>query len=264
MKIAIMSDIHGNSIALDAVLNDIDSLGGVDAYWFVGDYCAIGHDPVGVLERIANLPNAKFVRGNTDRYSVTNDVPHPYPENVLNNLNGILQLQQVARSFAWTRGMLTASGWFNWMRELPIEYRTTLLDGTRVLLVHAHPNSDDGDGLFADADDNFVNRLYGDADAELIFVGHIHWQHNRQLPHMRVVNVASVGNPVENRDACYTILNADTTGHAINFHEVHYDKQAVLDAIDASHHPTAEYVKHFYRGEFKLNPIWHDDFENKS
>ena len=67
MRLAILSDIHGHAIALDAVLDDIEQNGGVDGYWFLGDYAAIGANPVKVLERITTLPNATFIRGNTDR-----------------------------------------------------------------------------------------------------------------------------------------------------------------------------------------------------
>ncbi len=52
MRIALLSDIHGNSIALEAVLEDIQAQGDVDAYWVLGDLAAIGYDPVGVLERL--------------------------------------------------------------------------------------------------------------------------------------------------------------------------------------------------------------------
>ena len=47
MRIAILSDIHGNSVALDAVLTDIATQGAVDAYWLLGDLVALGPDPVG-------------------------------------------------------------------------------------------------------------------------------------------------------------------------------------------------------------------------
>ncbi|MBO0795826.1 MAG: metallophosphoesterase family protein, partial [Ktedonobacteraceae bacterium] len=77
MRIAILSDIHGNPIALEAVLADIRAQGGVDAYWVLGDFSALGYDPVTPLQRVADLPNARFVRGNTDRYAVTGDLPMP-------------------------------------------------------------------------------------------------------------------------------------------------------------------------------------------
>ena len=53
MKIAILSDIHGNSLALDAVLSDLKKEE-IDGYWILGDLVALGPDPVGVLERIMN------------------------------------------------------------------------------------------------------------------------------------------------------------------------------------------------------------------
>ena len=74
MRLAIFSDIHGNPIALDAVLAAIGDA--VDGYIVVGDYCAIGYDPATVIERLNQLPNAHFLRGNTDRYILTNDRPH--------------------------------------------------------------------------------------------------------------------------------------------------------------------------------------------
>ena len=47
MRIALIADIHGNSIALDAVLADIKQRGDVDGYWLLGDLCAIGFRPGG-------------------------------------------------------------------------------------------------------------------------------------------------------------------------------------------------------------------------
>ena len=52
MRLAILSDIHGNPVALDAVLADIQSQGEVDAYWVLGDFAALGYDPVTPLEKI--------------------------------------------------------------------------------------------------------------------------------------------------------------------------------------------------------------------
>jgi Icc-related predicted phosphoesterase len=56
MRLALLSDLHGNPIALDAVLDDIASRGSVDRFVVLGDLVAIGHDPVGVLERLVRLP----------------------------------------------------------------------------------------------------------------------------------------------------------------------------------------------------------------
>ena len=60
MRLVILSDIHGNPIALDAVQADIQSQGEVDAYWVLGDFAALGYDPVTPLEKITTLPHASF------------------------------------------------------------------------------------------------------------------------------------------------------------------------------------------------------------
>jgi predicted phosphodiesterase len=75
MKIAFLADIHGNSIAVDHVLQDIASQGGVDEYWLLGAYAAIGYALLGVLRWITGLPNARLIHGNTDRYLLTGELP---------------------------------------------------------------------------------------------------------------------------------------------------------------------------------------------
>src|SRR3712207_7029838 len=80
MRLALFSDIHGNPIALDAVLADVEAQGGVDAYWVLGDLAAVGYGPVAAIERLVALPDARFVRGNGDRYVVTGERPLPTPE----------------------------------------------------------------------------------------------------------------------------------------------------------------------------------------
>ena len=63
MRIALLADIHGNEIALSAVLRDIEARGGVNAYWILGDLVALGPQPVQVLEILSALPNTRFIRG---------------------------------------------------------------------------------------------------------------------------------------------------------------------------------------------------------
>ena len=75
MKIALLSDIHGNLLALEAVLHDLTQAGGVDKTWILGDLCAFGPRPVECLQRIRDLPDAEVISGNTDRYLITGARP---------------------------------------------------------------------------------------------------------------------------------------------------------------------------------------------
>ena len=65
MTIVAIADIHGNSIALDAVLADSKRFK-PDHYLFLGDHVAFGYNPDGVLRQIADIPNTTYIRGNTD------------------------------------------------------------------------------------------------------------------------------------------------------------------------------------------------------
>ena len=107
MRIALLADIHGNELALNAVLRDIEARGGVNAYWILGDLVALGPQPVRVLETLSELPYTRFVRGNTDRYVVSGDRPSPSIEEAKSNFELMGALVEVANTFAWTQGMVT-------------------------------------------------------------------------------------------------------------------------------------------------------------
>src|SRR5260370_3088706 len=169
MRLAILSDIHGNPLALDAVLADVQSQGEVDVYWVLGDFAALGYDPVTPLEQVTALSHARFTRGNTDRYVVTQDLP-VQPEQALQDPALLQEVIEAVRSFSWTRGYVSAAGWLDWLMNLPLEVRLTLPDGTRLLGVHASPGRDDGPGIHPKHSDDILEpRLAGfEADLGLV------------------------------------------------------------------------------------------------
>ncbi|MGZ3644767.1 MAG: metallophosphoesterase family protein, partial [Ktedonobacteraceae bacterium] len=159
MRIALISDIHGNLLALEAVLADIAAQGGVDAYWILGDFSSLGYNPVGVLERVTQLPDALFSRGNHDRYTVTGERPGPTLEQARAQPKLIPLMLAMATNLAWTQGQIRASGWWSWLEDLPLELRLTLPDGTRMLGVHAAPGLDDGPGIIPLLNDDELRAL---------------------------------------------------------------------------------------------------------
>nr|HET6904860.1 metallophosphoesterase family protein [Ktedonobacteraceae bacterium] len=249
MRLAILSDIHGNPLALDAVLADIQSQGEVDAYWVLGDFAALGYDPVTPLEHITALPHASFTRGNTDRYAVTEDLP-VQPDKALQDPTLLPEVIEAVRSFSWTRGYLSATGWLDWLTNLPLEVRLTLPDGTRLLGVHASPGRDDGPGLQPKhSDDQLEQRLAG-CEADVVIVGHTHIPLDRQVGRIHVINLGSISNPVTpGLQATYVLLDADEHGYDIQLRRVDYDHEAVIKAIEHSHHPVPSFLTGFMRGE---------------
>lgn len=252
MKVVILADIHGNSIALNKVLEDIQSIGGVDEYWFLGDFAAIGHDPIGVLEQISNLSNTRFIRGNTDRYICTGELPRPQFPDVIKDPS-LAQLHiQIVRSFSWTAGAISAAGWLPWFKKLTLDMRFILPDGSRVLAVHAAPGTDDGTGINLNISDEELLKLISGVDAELVLVGHTHLPFDRTVGNIRVVNPGSISNPFPpDLRTSYAILEADENGYKLNHKQVDYDREAVIKAVKEVNHPAFEYITRFMKGENK-------------
>ena len=249
MRLAVFSDIHGNPLALNAVLADIQRQGAVDAYWVLGDFAAIGYDPVTPLETIAALPQVTCTRGNTDRYVVTEDLPVP-PEKALAEPALLAEVIEATRSFSWTRGYVSAAGWLDWLTSLPLDVRMVLPDGTRVLGVHAAPGRDDGPGLRPTHPDDEIEQRLASCEADLVLVGHTHVPMDRQVGRRRVINLGSVSNPVTpGLQASYALLDADAHGYRIQLRQVEYDREAVIKAIEQACHPARAFLIGLMRGE---------------
>lgn len=250
MRLALLSDIHGNALALEAVLADVAAQGGVDGYWVLGDLVAIGPDPIGVLERLAALPNVQATRGNTDRYVVTGERPFPSLAETTANPSLIPRFKEVTDNFTWTQGALAATGWLAWLAALPLEMTMTLPDGTRLLGVHASPGTDEGHGIRPDLDEAAQLAVIGVCEADLICSGHTHWPVNRQVGNKHLVNLGSVSNPftVDLR-ASYVFLNADEDGYTVQHRRVDYDQTAVLTQLEKVRHPSLEFIARFFRGD---------------
>lgn len=242
MRIALLADIHGNSIALQAVLDDIQARGDVDGYWVLGDSCAIGYDPIGVLERLTVLPNLIAIKGNADRYVSSFDLPPPSVEDAIVAPNKIGVVREVAGNFSWTRGALDATGWTRWLRDLPFDHRLRLTDGTRVLLVHSQPQTDEDKGLNPSLTDAEVATILGDEDADLICVGHFHMSIRRYSRHQQIVNPGSVCNSFHgDTRSYYAILDTSTTGFDIRFYGVTYDVDKAIQLARQTFNIGTEY-----------------------
>lgn len=249
MRLALLADIHGNSIALDAVLADIERLGGVKTHLVLGDHAAIGPDPVGVLERIVRLPDARCVQGNTDRYLVTGDRPKHF-FGAETEEQRITMRVAYANSFAWTQGVITAAGWYGWIEALPFDVRLSLPDGTRLRGLHGTHRSDEENSLRPDASDAELVSLLERSDTELLCAGHTHLALDRPLGRrLRLVNPGSVSNPIrpDGGLASYAIVDARQNGYAVELRCVDYDHDAFEEQLRRVHHPATEYLISLHR-----------------
>ncbi len=251
MRIAIFSDVHGNSLALDAVLHDIDRVGSIDAIWFGGDSAALGFDPAGSIQRLDAIPRLVAIRGNTDRYLIedTTEADTAVLKRAETDRAGALASMPFGRGFSWTLGAVTAFGYREWLEALPLDHRVTLPDGTRLLMVHASPGTDDGDGILPDASDQEAAALLEGADADLVVIAHTHIPLDRMVGDIRVWNLGSVSNPkAGDTRAMWTLLEADESGHTLTRQYATYDIAAMLEHLATVKHPTERYIRSFWEG----------------
>ncbi len=261
MRIAVLADIHGNPIALKAVLDDISRRGNVDEYWVLGDIVALGHEPVAVLKLLDTLPVVRCVRGNTERYVCTGDRPPPSIEQARTDTALLPTLVEVAGTFAWTQGAVTQGGWLGWLSQLPVELRACLPDGTRVLCAHAGPGRDDGIGFQPDQDAADYAALLGDCDADLLFVGHSHEPMDACVENTRIVNVGCVSNPVPpDLRASYVLVEADMSGYLIEHRRVDYDRGRAISALLELRHPGARFIVEMLSGRHRP-PVYRPGWE---
>lgn len=190
MRIAVLADIHGYSLALDTVLADLDRTGPYDRVVVAGDLCAVGPDPRGVIQRLRER-DVIVLHGNTDVDIVT-DAREGY-------------LSFAAREIG--------PDGIEYLAGLAFDHRVTPPGGTSpdddLLVVHANPH-DVRRRLDPESSDRELREVLGDARFKAIAFGHIHVDYIRELDGRLLVDVSAVGNPKDGDLRCkYGVLTWD-------------------------------------------------------
>lgn len=235
MRIAVVSDIHGNLVGLDACLADLQAQGGADVVVAAGDLCLDGPKPKKVLQRLEEV-GAQCVRGNTDRY--ISDVHVEAFDGVDDGL------------IKWARNDL-GERWVSFLRDLPFALRIGD-DDNQVLIVHANPKSDD-EHIWPDADDATLERFVGDEAATTIAFGHLHLPYARIWRGKLLVNVASAGLPKDGDPrASYAILTERSGGWQVKHRRVAFDvKKVATQLADCGIPGSAELIATLRRHRYK-------------
>jgi putative phosphoesterase len=203
VRVAAISDIHGNLPALQAVLADIEREE-VDAIVVAGDSFS-GPWPAEVVDLLEAV-GARVVRGNADR------------------LDAIRGFDDALG--AWNEGHLGQSRLTTvaaWPLTLELE-----VDGLGAVLVcHSTPHADEPIYTRITPDDELVE-LLGPVRADVVVCGHTHMQYDRLLSTgLRIVNPGSVGMPYEGRPGAYWAL----VGPDVDFRRTEYDVRATSAVI---------------------------------
>lgn len=245
----IIADVHGNEVALRAVLKDADRLA-VDRWWVLGDLVLFGPRPAEVLELLNGLPGVRMLRGNTDRYVLTDEQPAPHatPADAVGSVDLVQRYGAMAAGIAWTRDVLDQAGSLTALDRLPTELRLELPSGGRILGVHATPRADDGHGIDPDVPDDELGPLLAGCAADVVVGGHMHVPTDRMLDGVRVLNPGSVGIPRACGIAGWLLLTADGNALSVEQRGVPFDVDAVVGDFRRRRHPNAEFVSSILTG----------------
>jgi predicted phosphodiesterase len=244
MRVAVLSDLHANPFALDAVLVDLPR--DVDAAVCLGDV-AIGPFPNEVVRRLREL-DWPVVMGNWDGWLV-DGVPA---------LGGQVG-PRISAQGRWCSSRLERED-----RAFLRSFRPRLdlsLDGTRGVFFHGSPRSNT-DVLLPDVSRAELDRALAGVHADLFLAGHTHLQMLRRRPDSLFVNVGSVGLPFSDgpsgdsmrvsRWAEYALATVDARGLTLEFRRVPYDVEEMLAAARASGMPHADWWVSCWSGGLKI------------
>ena len=246
-RLGVVSDIHGNSAALRAVLDDGAALG-VEVWLVLGDVVAMGADPGGVLGQLDEVDVLALISGNTERYVLTGDRPDPSFEDVIADPSELARLVEVVGSFSWTRGNLSGQGLLDPVTSWVPDHRIALSDGSRLLAVHASLVADDGVGIHPERVDADYRRLFPDVAADLVVGGHTHTVTDHMVDGVRFVNPGSVSNLMTaDKAARYAVIDASPAATTVEFRSVQYDVARAVADIEQSGIPGAGFlVRHYF------------------
>jgi predicted phosphodiesterase len=226
IRIAALSDIHGNLPALEAVRRAVDAAR-PDYVAICGDLVFNGPDPVATLTLIRELERAgAYVTiGNTDIAVADGDFTAAFPWFTEGAPDSHLAAAE------WARDQIGDDG-VDYLRRLPWERRLRVGDDL-VLFCHASPGSLT-DGFPADLDPVVtIDRISG-TDAKVIVCGHTHVPEVREVGWRTIVNVGSAGYVFDgDPSASWALIEIEGGEIKAEIKRTTYDIMAASDAVSA-------------------------------
>lgn len=231
MRILVISDIHANLTALQAVLKEA---GDTDATWCLGDLVGYGPDPNDCVDVIRSIPNLTCLIGNHDAAAI-------------GTIDTLFFNREARLSAQWVKSQLSEEN-ISFLKSLP---EKSIVEG--VTLVHGSPRNPVWEYLL---DLHTAEINFSFFDTQLCLVGHTHvpmmfyFDHLSDIKSERIVenetvhikdrmilNPGSVGQP-RDRDVRASFAIFDPAQRTWEIHRIEYDIQAVQSRIINSKLPS--------------------------
>lgn len=232
MKFAFISDIHGNAVALEAVLQDIEKQK-VDEIVVLGDLCYRGPQPKESLELVRSL-RSKVVKGNADEWVVRGVYKGEVPDEALEMMN---------KEREWTLSQLDDHD-IAYLESLPHNLSFQAEDKT-IQVFHATPDS-----LFEiilpNSEDKVISEKMMKADGQVYVYGHIHNPFVRSIDGKMLMNTGSVGLPFDGLPkASYAIVEIQSGRIHTSIVRVDFNIEKVVNLYNETGYPNAELLISF-------------------
>jgi putative phosphoesterase len=241
MRVALVSDIHGNEVALRAVVDDVEQVG-VDQIVCLGDVATLGPLPGSVIKILRDLA-CPCIMGNHDAFLIDPGLIHTYTEAPI-----------IVEAVDWCRSQLSVEE-LDFLRafrprlEIPLDAHSTLL------CFHGSPRSHMED-LLCTTSAVELGRLLAGEEATVMAGGHTHIQMLRQHRGTLIVNPGSVGAPFKEfvsgqrptllHHAEYAIVETTQGSLNVSLRRVHLEKQALRQMVTASDNPLRPWLLQQY------------------
>ncbi len=251
MRLAVFADIHGNQMAFEAMLNDLNSIGAVDLMWCLGDLAAFGARPAECLQQLQALQEQhgkdkfKIIGGNVDRYLVTGErmaAPPAKDEDGLKRRVVARRAQDMILN--WNLAQLSFADYEFMTKIIGRELHHTVEGYGTVIGVHAVPGSDEPIAFRHDAPPEEALDALLDRNGRLALAGHTHHRMDRDLGAWRIINPGSVGiSFTQPGMAEWALLTFEGDTLHVDLRAVPYDIEAVLADAAANGFPELDWLR---------------------
>lgn len=237
MQLAVISDIHGNCLALEAVLEDLRLHGFSGSFVCLGDAIQGGPQPAEAAALLRSL-DCPVVMGNADDWLLHGEKT--------SSVESVTEVQERVR--AWSLSRLSEND-TAFIESFQPTVRVPLEGGVSLLCFHGSPASFD-ELIFPETPDDDFQRMLGESTGSIMCGGHTHLQQIRHIGSFFFFNPGSVG-LVYNRNqreddfhldpwAEYAVLSSEGKRISLDLRRVPYDIDELIRIYEASGRPNIE------------------------
>jgi len=233
MKLAFVSDMHGNWPAFEAVLAELDRRGPFDTVYGGGDFAFNGLYPAECVQVLIDR-SWPCVRGNTDEWIVEAATDGAVPAQ--NVPEGMEHSEDLRARDRWAVLRLNAEQ-IDFLKGLPLTLEVAGPSGRTLAILHATPWSAHPP-VWAHADESEKRELLERAGTDAMIYGHIHHAYQEEVDGKLIGCAGAVGAPFDgDTRACFAIMTDEGGGWSIEHVRVDYDNEAYARELEASDIP---------------------------